>query len=86
MTATIPDDIKARLIQAATEVMSEQEFTPLTARDLEIWMTRNAEAIGQRARELQMQMFEKYLKNQGAVDSAICQATYRQIRRERYDG
>jgi len=76
----IPDDVKARLIEAATELMHEQEFEPLSERDIEIWLTRNSEAVAQRAKDLQNAMFEKYLARQSSIDSLICQSVYRRIR------
>lgn len=79
-TATIPLDVKARLIEAATELMAEREFVPLSARDLELWMAKNAEVIGQRAIDLQLDMFVKYKARQCKIDSIISKAVYREIR------
>ena len=79
----IPEDVKARLIEAATELMREQAFEPLSERDIEVWLARNSEAVTQRAKDLQNAMFEKYLARRGAIDSAISQSVYRRIRGER---
>lgn len=79
-TTIIPPDVKARLIEAATELISEQEFVPLSERDLELWMAKNAATIGQRAIDLQLDMFVKYKARQREVDSIISASVYRKIR------
>jgi hypothetical protein len=57
--ADIPVDVKARLIQAAIEVMAEQSFEPDSEQDLTDWLSRNAGQVGQRARDLREALFIK---------------------------
>lgn len=76
----VPPDVHAYLLQAATELIAEQGFVPLSQRDLELWLAARAELIGQRALDLQVAMFVKYLERQDVV-AAVSESVYRQIRR-----
>jgi hypothetical protein len=79
-TNTMPADAQARLIEAATAVMKEQAFVPASESELKDWLLANAVAVGQRAIDLQLDMFVKYKKHQREIDSAISESVYYRIR------
>lgn len=61
----LPKDVKAYLIQAATEVAKEQGFCPEDQEASDAWFRANAQAIGQRAQDLQVNLINKLCADSG---------------------
>lgn len=83
MMSNLPDDAsaKAYLLQAARELMTEQVFAPTNETDIMTWLEANVAATADRAKELQFEMYLKYLKYQGDITAMISEQVYTEIRR-----
>jgi hypothetical protein len=61
----LPKDVKAYLIQAAAQVAKEQGFCPESQEASDTWFRANAVAIGDRARDLQIELLNKLTAESG---------------------
>jgi hypothetical protein len=57
----------AYLMQAATELATEQDFQPGDENELRQWMNQNSASIVERARDLQESLFDKFQDNRAAI-------------------
>jgi hypothetical protein len=57
----------AYLLQAATELATEQDFQPTDENEMQQWMDRNSAAIVERARELQEALFDKFHEHRPTI-------------------
>ncbi len=57
----------AYLMQAATELATEQDFKPADENEMQQWMDRNSAAIVNRARELQESLFDKFHEHRPTI-------------------
>ena len=71
MTATIPPEVTAYMVQASVELAKEQGFTPASENDAGCWMMNNREAIVNRAIEIQWNLLDRLEKNKKAKDALV---------------
>lgn len=74
-------DIKARLVQAAEQIARERGFVPESEEAMDEFLVANAAAIGQRAIDLQLDMFVKFKQHQEQITRLLSASIYHEIRR-----
>jgi hypothetical protein len=67
MNATIPNEVKAYMIEAAVEIAKEQGFVPVNENEVGCWMMNNREAIVRRSIEIQWGLLDRLRKNPEAM-------------------
>jgi plasmid stabilization system protein ParE len=80
MTTTIPNDVKAYMLAAAGELMTEQNVQPDRAAD---WLAENIPAIAERARDKMRSLAVKLIDNpklMAVVTEIMGRAVYQRIR------
>jgi hypothetical protein len=70
----------AYLLQAATELATEQEFQPADEDEMQQWMTLNSAAIVERARELQESLFDKFHEHRPTIAKIAAAQIWREVR------
>jgi len=75
---TIPEDVKAYMTQAATEIAKEQGFVPENENVMTEWLMTNRVAICERASKLMWALLEKM--KQPEVTSVLSASTWARVR------
>jgi hypothetical protein len=75
----------AYLIQAATELATEQGFKPTSPDEMKIWLDRNIEAIVERSRNLQQECYETYTRNREPIDKILGARMWGELQKRRID-
>jgi hypothetical protein len=71
----------AYLLQAATELATEQEFQPADENEMRQWMDCNSAAIVDRARELQKTLFDKFYEHRPTISKISAARIWGEVRR-----
>jgi hypothetical protein len=71
----------AYLMQAATELATEQDFQPTDENEMQQWMTLNSAAIVDRARELQESLFDKFHEHRQTIAKIAAAQIWGEVRR-----
>jgi superfamily II DNA/RNA helicase len=80
MPPNLPPDVQAYLIQATFEIMANQKVKPSNP---EVWLAENYASIIDRARELNAQIYNKFVDNQQAVTKIVSVNIYQSIRNQK---
>lgn len=83
-TNTLPPDVAAYLVAAATDLAQETGFTPSSERSLRTWMEANRVEIGKRAQDKMERLRSMLLEGGEAVEvikEKLCEAVYNRIPR-----
>jgi hypothetical protein len=71
----------AYLLQAATELATEQDFKPADENEMRQWMDRNSAAIIERSQDLQMAFFHKCQEHREPISKMLSASTWGTVRR-----
>jgi hypothetical protein len=75
----------AYLIQAMTELATEQDFKPKDEAEMQNWMNDNSQAIVERSQDLQMAFFNKCQEHREAIVKVLSTKIWGEVHRVEID-